>query len=161
MVWEQVEITEYNNIGGSTWKYILSAARQGSWSWQVGMGMGRNCHAASSAGELGKNCIGGWDHCWSRSGQSLCPCSHVNSSSKPGFLWLTGRQAFMQESQWLLPPSMDCFSPEGVPCRPLLLKEPLGANVRFFEKSRLCLAGEGRIVVGKETWCFIPTSTFI
>lgn len=150
MVCEQVEITEYSNVSSCTWKYILSAARGGSWRWQVGVGMGRNCPAASSARELGKICMGGWDHCCFCSGQSLWPHSHVNNSSKPGFLWPTCRLSCKGASDWLLPPSVGCFSPEEVPCRPLLRKEqsPCGGNMSELCCKRQGVLGWGRKRVG-------------
>lgn len=141
MVCEQVEITVYNNIGGSTWKYILSAARGGSWSWQVVVGMGRNCLAASSTRELGKNCVGGWDHCCSCSGQCLCPHSHVSSFSKPEHLWLSCRQAFMQEAQWLLPHQWTASVMKKFPADHYCWKS---SNVRFFFLKKAGCAWPGK-----------------
>lgn len=88
--------------------------------------------------------MGGWDHCCSCSGQCLCPHSHVSSSSKPEFLWLTCRQAFMQEGQWVLPPSMIAS---------VLKKFPAGlycwksSNMSFFWKRQVVL-GWGRKSIG-------------
>lgn len=145
MVCEQVEITVYNNIGGSTWKYILSAARGGSWSWQVVVGMERNCLAASSTRELGKNCVGGWDHCCSCSGQCLCPHSHVSSFSKPEHLWLSCRQAFMQEAQWLLPHQWTASVMKKFPADHYCWKS---SNVRFSFWKRQVVLGQGRKSIG-------------
>lgn len=137
MVCEQVEITEYNNIGGSAWKYILSAARGGSRSWQVVVGMGRNCSAASSARELGKNCMGGWDHCCSCSGWCLCPSSRVSSSSRPEFLWLSSHVRRLSCKG-----ARDCFPNQWIASVPKKFPADLycwkSSNMRFFLKKAGC-----------------------